>query len=142
MERGPIRLLLLAVAVAPLVEEIYFRGFLYNSLRAVCPAWIAVFLQALLFGLGHVDEPLGVIVTFVIGLLFAAIYEWRKTLLATVFVHGIYNLIVMGAFVAVVMANRRRADDWRGVSSARRKDHDGRQRAAGQSGGKGRYSAG
>ena len=105
MERGPLRLLLLAVAVAPLVEEVYFRGFLYNSLRAICPGWIAVLLQALLFGLGHAYEPLGVIVTFVIGLLFAAIYEWRKTLLATVLVHGIYNLIVIGAIAAVVMAN-------------------------------------
>jgi uncharacterized protein len=89
----------LAVTMAPLVEEIFFRGYLYNSLRSVFPTWLAMIAQAFLFGLGHVYEPLGVVVTFVIGLALAMVYEWRKTLVAPVFVHCMWN-----TFVAVVVA--------------------------------------
>jgi len=106
-KRHLIPLIVMAVAVAPVAEEIYFRGFLYNSLRSICPAWTAVFFQAFLFGLGHIYQPLGVFVTFVIGLLLALIYEWRKTLLATIFVHGMYNMVGMVAIVAVVMASAK-----------------------------------
>lgn len=100
-------LVILAVAVAPVTEEIFFRGFLYNALRRICPVWLALIAQALLFGLGHVYQPLGVVTTFAIGLLLAAIYEWRKTLLANMLVHGMYNTIGMIGIVAIVVANAK-----------------------------------
>lgn len=106
--RAMLPIAVLAVAIAPVVEEIFFRGFLYNALRRVCPAWIAIIAQALLFGLGHVYEPLGVVVTFVIGLVLAAIYEWRKTLLAPMLVHCMWNSIVM-LFVAIMVTNTAHA---------------------------------
>ncbi len=98
-----IPLVILAVFVAPVVEEVFFRGFLYNSLRSVFAPSLAACLQALLFSLGHLYEPLGVVATFVIGLLLAAIYEWRKTLLTGIFVHGMFNGIGMLAIAAAVM---------------------------------------
>ncbi len=106
-ELGVILVAFLAVLIAPVTEEVFFRGFLYNSLRRVCPGWIAAFAQAALFGVGHVYEPLGVFVSFVIGLLLAAVYEWRKTLLATVLVHGMYNSIAILAIATAVIANAK-----------------------------------
>lgn len=47
-----------AVVAAPVAEEIFFRGFLYRSLRnrmAVAPACLIV---GLVFGLGHTQYPL------------------------------------------------------------------------------------
>ena len=76
--RWIIPLAVMAVAVAPIVEEVFFRGFLYNTLRTVCPLWLATVLQAAFFGCGHLYEPLGVVVTFAIGLLLAGIYEWAQ----------------------------------------------------------------
>jgi membrane protease YdiL (CAAX protease family) len=106
-EQRLIPLIILAVFVAPVVEEVFFRGFLYNALRSVFAPWIAILLQASLFGLGHIYEPLGVVGTFVIGILLALIYEWRKTLMTNMFVHGMYNGIGMLAIAAAVMANAK-----------------------------------
>jgi membrane protease YdiL (CAAX protease family) len=95
-------MMLMAVTIAPVAEEVFFRGFLYNSLRGFCPAWVALLGQACLFGVGHIYQPLGVVTTFVIGLLLAAIYEWRRTLLTTILAHGMYNAIAaIGVFAAV-----------------------------------------
>ncbi len=41
-ERGMIQLLLKAVIIAPVIEEVFFRGFLYNALRTVAPESIAI----------------------------------------------------------------------------------------------------
>jgi membrane protease YdiL (CAAX protease family) len=104
-ERSLVPLILLATIVAPIVEEIFFRGFLYNSLRTVFPAWLAAIGQALLFGAGHIYEPLGIFATFVIGLMLATIYEWRKTLLTPMIVHCMYNSLVMVVIATTIMAN-------------------------------------
>jgi hypothetical protein len=59
--RGTLVIVLTGVALcfsAPVVEEIFFRGFLYRSLRnrmAVVPAALIV---AIVFGLGHTQYPL------------------------------------------------------------------------------------
>ena len=44
--REAIAISIMAVTLAPLAEEIFFRGFLYNSLRRICPTWIALAAQA------------------------------------------------------------------------------------------------
>jgi membrane protease YdiL (CAAX protease family) len=95
----------MAVTIAPVAEEIFFRGFLYNALRRVCPVWIAAVAQACLFGVGHLYEPLGIVAAFAIGLLLAAIYEWRKTLLANILVHGMFNLLPAVAIIAIAWSN-------------------------------------
>lgn len=43
---------------APVVEEIFFRGFLYRSLRNRLPVLPAALIVALIFGLGHTQYPL------------------------------------------------------------------------------------
>ena len=44
--REAIAISIMAVALAPLAEEIFFRGYIYNSLRRICPMWIALAAQA------------------------------------------------------------------------------------------------
>lgn len=41
------------VVIAPLAEEILFRGYLYGKLRKYIPAWLAVLLTSLLFAAVH-----------------------------------------------------------------------------------------
>jgi membrane protease YdiL (CAAX protease family) len=43
---------------APIVEEIFFRGFLYRGLRNRLPTLPAAFIVGLVFGLGHTQYPL------------------------------------------------------------------------------------
>ena len=41
------------VVMAPLAEELLFRGYLYGKLRKVTPIWLAIALTSLLFGAAH-----------------------------------------------------------------------------------------
>ena len=41
------------VVVAPVVEEIIFRGWLYGKVRSKVPAWVGVLVVSALFGLLH-----------------------------------------------------------------------------------------
>jgi uncharacterized protein len=82
---------IMAVLVAPVVEEVFFRGMLYNALRQKLHLIVAILLQAVVFGFYH---PFGVVFssTIAVGSLgIAAVYEWRKTLVATVLLHTFVN---------------------------------------------------
>jgi uncharacterized protein len=86
---------IMAVMVAPVVEEVFFRGMLYNALRQKLYLIVAILLQAVVFGLYH---PFGVVFssTIAFGALgVAAVYEWRKTLVATVLLHTFVNGIAL-----------------------------------------------
>jgi membrane protease YdiL (CAAX protease family) len=49
----PLALVVLAVSVGPVAEEVFFRGFLYNALRQRLRWLVAAVLQAAAFGLFH-----------------------------------------------------------------------------------------
>ncbi len=70
-----IALLAVAVLVAPFCEEIFFRGYLFGGLLRGMPAWVAVVLSSLLFGIAHGDIG-SFALLLVIGLVLA-IMRWR-----------------------------------------------------------------
>lgn len=49
-------LALLVVGVAPLVEELVFRGVLLSGLASRMPVWVAVAVSALIFGAAHLPD--------------------------------------------------------------------------------------
>lgn len=85
--------------LAPWVEEIFFRGFLYSALRKRWGWFLAAVLQALVFAGAHYHYTLGMlVVVFVCGLVLLAIYRWRRTLLGPIIIHTAFNgLIFAGA---------------------------------------------
>jgi membrane protease YdiL (CAAX protease family) len=94
---------LLAVTVAPLCEEVFFRGFLYDALRSRMPIVLAALLQAALFAALHTFGALHNVAVFFLGLILTAVYQWRRTLLAPIFVHAGNNLIAMLGLVVVMV---------------------------------------
>jgi len=81
------RLYLLLVpmfVIAPVAEEVLFRGLLYNALRRHMMPIIAVVLQALVFVLAHYNMPetniIYLLIVFISGIVLAGVYEWRKTI--------------------------------------------------------------
>jgi membrane protease YdiL (CAAX protease family) len=85
-------LLVIVVAVA---EETMFRGYLILRLKAVTasPA-AAVVLSAVLFSFGHGYEgSAGVVTVGVMGLVFALVYLWRKSLIAPIVMHFLQDFI-------------------------------------------------
>ena len=73
-ETGLIPALAMVVG-APLAEELVFRGIIQSRLERSLPAWIAVVLQAVLFGLIH-GTPVQIGYAFIMGLLFGLL-RWR-----------------------------------------------------------------
>ncbi len=88
-------LLVLAVLMAPLAEEVFFRGMLYSALRRRLHVVVAAPLQAIIFGLSHHFGPADTTGVTLIGLALALLYEWRKTLVAPVLMHAFVNAMAM-----------------------------------------------
>jgi membrane protease YdiL (CAAX protease family) len=80
------------VVAAPIGEEIFFRGFLFGSLRARLGFARAAAISAAVFGVFHV-VPLLIFVMFFVGFGLALIYERRGSLVAPMAAHAMFNII-------------------------------------------------
>jgi membrane protease YdiL (CAAX protease family) len=83
-------LLLLVAVLAPLVEEAFFRGLLYQLLRKRLPVWAAAAISAALFAAAHAI-PIIFPWLFVTGLALALIFEYCDSLFASMLLHGLIN---------------------------------------------------
>ncbi len=86
--------LVLTVIVAPILEEIVFRGLIHTRLRRCMPTFAAMFVSALTFGLMH-GAIIAVIYATLLGLLLAWVFEKYKSLLASILLHFGFNLCAM-----------------------------------------------
>lgn len=83
--------LLVAVAVAPVCEEIFFRGFLLPGLARTMPIWAAVLLSALVFGFAHAD-PGSFVPLVAIGVVLGALRVWTGSVWPGMALHALNNL--------------------------------------------------
>jgi CAAX protease family protein len=92
-------LAVILVIVVAIVEETVFRGYLILRLKTVTRRpWAAVLLSSVVFSIGHGYEGMaGVISVFFLGVVFAVIYLWRKSLIAPMIIHFLidFSSIVM-----------------------------------------------
>jgi membrane protease YdiL (CAAX protease family) len=79
-----------AVIVAPLCEEIVFRGYLYPAAKRFVGPVTAMFCSALLFSLAHGSLAM-LLPLFLLGFAFAWIYERTGSLWAPIFAHFCVN---------------------------------------------------
>ncbi len=92
---------LIACVGAPFFEELYFRGLVQGTLTARWGVGIGIVVQALLFGLVHLDpgNGLGNVGTFVIitivGSGLGTIRYFTKRLPPGMFTHATYNAIIV-----------------------------------------------
>lgn len=80
------------VIMAPLVEELTFRGFIYTRLKQGMAKWIAVILTSLLFGVVH-GTIIWAMYTFVFSLCLIYIFERTKSLWGCILFHMAFNLV-------------------------------------------------
>ena len=93
-----VQMIFVACVLAPLVEEIMFRGALYQHLREIGPGlakWASVAFSVLLSGFVfaaiHPQGWLGVPVLMSLATAFALSREWRGSLVPAMIAHGINN---------------------------------------------------
>jgi membrane protease YdiL (CAAX protease family) len=88
----------LAVVVAPVAEEMIFRGYIYGVLKGRVGGVAAAVVSALLFAGMHVNvgslAPL-----FVLALCLTVAYEATGSLLVNIFMHGLFNLSMLLALM-------------------------------------------
>ena len=88
---GGFVLTLLSVGiVAPIFEELLFRGLVFGELRKITPVRVALVLQALLFGVYHMNVVQGVY-AFLLGLLIGYIYYRSNSIIAPIIIHVSIN---------------------------------------------------
>jgi len=93
----------LAALVAPIAEEIFFRGMLFRFLRTRVPRWVAFGVPAALFSASHVNLAAS-IPLFVLALVFSYGYERTGRIGTPMVAHSLFNLHSI-VFVLLGVAN-------------------------------------
>ena len=78
------------VLMGPLAEELMFRGVIQTRLARAMPAWIAVVLQAVLFGVTH-GTPIQMAYAFLIGLALGFLRSRTGSILPGFAAHAAFN---------------------------------------------------
>ncbi len=95
LRSGELALTLLGLGLlAPLGEELLFRGLLLRALQPRLGSLLAVLLSAVAFGALHVD-PVHTSAAFVLGLYLGAVALWSGGVRAAIAVHAVNNVIAV-----------------------------------------------
>jgi membrane protease YdiL (CAAX protease family) len=87
---------LTVILVAPICEEIFFRGIIFRVLRLRMGFWPAAAIDGVVFGLVHgVNVVLPVLIF--LGIVLCWVFERTDTLFATIAIHALNNTIAYGA---------------------------------------------
>ena len=93
---GAVQLFVFAVVVAPLAEELFFRGLVLQTVwRYTRHAWLAIVVSAALFGLIHFPQPQDVLPLCTMGIMLGYIRLRTRSLTACILVHALFNTRTM-----------------------------------------------
>jgi membrane protease YdiL (CAAX protease family) len=87
-------LFVLLAVIAPIGEEVFFRGFVYGGLRARWGVPVAALVSAGFFAAVHMQLVHGFPI-FLLGLLLAVVYERSGSLVPVMVTHGLNNVIAV-----------------------------------------------
>ncbi|MBX9678948.1 MAG: ABC transporter permease subunit [Gemmataceae bacterium] len=94
-------LLAVALAMQGVLEEGFFRGYLFNSVRTLAKPWTTIVVTALLFGLLHLvmGGPLGierVLPSTTLGLLLGWVAATSGSATTSMLQHAVHNALLIG----------------------------------------------
>ncbi len=93
------QIMIAAVLVAPVAEELFFRGLLYGAMRRRLSAAVAIPLVGVLFGAIH--TPLAVALPMcILGGLLCYVYEKTARLAVPILLHLVFNLLSTAMLLA------------------------------------------
>ena len=99
---SPWFLLIGGAIVAPVVEEIFFRGFVFAGLRPRYGWQKSAVISSALFAAIHL-VPTAIIPIFILGYIFAYLYHRSNSIWPAIVMHAATNTLALGT--AYIMAN-------------------------------------
>lgn len=87
---GAFAVIVLSIVIAPMAEEIMFRGVLYPGLRDRFNPYAAAIVSSLVFAVFH-GEPFVFLPIFVLGLMLAWLTEMTRSVWPAIIGHAIFN---------------------------------------------------
>ncbi len=87
-------IIVLAVAIAPMVEEFVFRFFLYGVIKTYFGRFAGVLTNSVLFAAVHAHAP-SAAPLFVLGVCFTIAYEWSGSILVSMTMHALFNSLTL-----------------------------------------------
>ncbi len=82
-----------AMLVAPIAEELFFRGVLQTFLLSMLGSrWPAILLAAAAFGAMHLAQPSAIPALIVLGIVIGFAYERTGSLVVPIAIHTAFNL--------------------------------------------------
>ena len=94
MVAGDIPAVIATCLLAPVLEEMLFRGVLLRAFLKQYPRWAAISYSALLFGAAHLNVY-QFLLAFFIGLLLGWLFERSSSLLPCIALHAAFNTAVV-----------------------------------------------
>lgn len=94
---GLVLIFVALVLLAPFVEEVLFRGFLFTAFRRTFGFWVGAAIVSLLFAVAHGQANVGIDV-FVLSMFLCYLREKTDSLWPSVALHALKNLV---AFIAL-----------------------------------------
>jgi membrane protease YdiL (CAAX protease family) len=92
-----------AVVLAPIAEELLFRGLLHRGLRRRLPIVPATALSSVLFAVVHIDvalsQPLALVGLTLVGVVLAVAYERSGSLVVPIVIHAVHNAVTIAAVI-------------------------------------------
>lgn len=88
---------ILAVVIAPISEELLYRGVLFNRLKIRKGVYWGLLISSIIFGIGHYygeDPFMHVISAMIFGMLMCALYLKTDNIMICMAVHFLSNLFV------------------------------------------------
>ena len=96
---GSLISVLTAIVMAPVLEEIVFRGLIYTRLKKGMPAIVAASIASIIFGLCH-GTAIWIIYTTFLGLVMNWVFVKHGSLTASILFHFAFNL--MGIMLSLI----------------------------------------
>jgi uncharacterized protein len=94
-----------AVVMAPIAEEVLFRGLMFQALRRRLGLWPAALLSSLAFTLVHVEiltsQPVALAGLFVLGVVFAWSFHRSGSLVVPILAHAVFNGVSLSLAILV-----------------------------------------
>ena len=83
---------IMACIVAPICEEIIFRGFIFKVILEKINLFYAIIINSIFFGLIHF-EPSTIIPASILGVSLTLIRYKSESLLLAIIIHALHNLL-------------------------------------------------